>query len=147
MAYAQTSDVQARLGRDLTTAETAQATVLLEDAEILIKARIPDLDDQITDEAIDVNIVKMVEANAVVRVLRNPDGYVSETDGDYTYQMDRRLTTGALEILEHEWSLLGSSGGAFMIHLKVPTPFEGTTVYSDPTNPLFFYGPMFWNTL
>ena len=124
MAHASTSDVQARLGRALTTDELTQAATLLADAEILIKAKIPDLDDKIEDLVIDVETVKMIEANAVVRVLRNPDGFISETDGDYTYQKDRRLATGALEIQEHEWALLGTSGGVFMLHLKVPTPFE-----------------------
>lgn len=124
MAYATYSDVETRLGRPLSTEEQTQATTLLADAEILIKARIPDLADKIAENEIDTATVVMVEASAVVRLMRNPDGFIAESDGDYSYQKDKRLATGALSILEHEWALLGISKGIFLIAPKVPTPFE-----------------------
>lgn len=142
MAYAQTSDVQARLGRPLSEDETSQAAALLDDAEILIKARISDLDDKVTAGDIAEASVVMVESNAVVRLLRNPDGFISESDGDYSYQKSGRLATGALEILEHEWALLGASSGIFLINLKVKTPFEYANY--TPADPQFYYDPMFW---
>jgi hypothetical protein len=143
MAYAQTSDVQARLGRPLTVDEGLQADAFLEDAEILIKARIPDLDDKVADGDIAEASVIMVESNAVVRLLRNPDGFIGESDGNYSYQKNGKLATGALEILEHEWSLLGCGSGVFLINLKVKTPFEYATY--TPADPQFYYDPMFWN--
>jgi hypothetical protein len=122
MAYAVASDVQARLGRPLTTDETTQVTTLLADAEILIKAKISDLAEKAENEDY-LAVVKMVEASAVARLLRNPEGYTGETDGNYTYQVNYRLATGALEITDKEWSLLGVSSGMFMIVPRVQMPF------------------------
>lgn len=133
MAYAQLSDVQARLGRPLTDDEKTQAETLLEDAELEIRARIPDLDDKVTSGDISEDVVIRVEASAVKRVVKNPDGYTSETDGDYTYQINYQLASGELEITEKEWGLLGVNRGMFLINLKVPTPFER---YGDE--------PQFW---
>lgn len=124
MAYAKTTDVAGRLGRPLTTDETAQAAILLEDIELDIKQRIPDLDDRIDNGDLDGAIVVRVEASAVKRVIQNPEGYTSETDGDYTYQLNYQLASGELKLTEKEWSLLGINSELFLIHLKVPTPFE-----------------------
>ena len=69
--------------------------------------RIPDLADQIEDETIDVEDVKQVEAEAVLRSVRNPDGYASETDGTYAYTFSRELASGKLQILPDDWAVLG----------------------------------------
>lgn len=147
MPHANPSDVQSRLGRPLTEDETSQVQTLLADAEILIRARVPDLDDQVEASDDFFDIVKYVEASAVVRLIRNPNGYTSETDGDYTYQINFRLASGSLEITDREWSLLGVGSGMFLINMKVPTPLEGGRYITDPANPLFFYAPMFWEPL
>jgi hypothetical protein len=79
----------------------------LEAVERLIRRRISDLDDQITAGTLDAEDVKQVEADAVLRIVRNPEGYLSESDGTYTYQLSRDATGGALEILASEWETLG----------------------------------------
>jgi len=104
----------ARLGRPLTTDEATQVTTLLADAEILIKATISDLADKAEDPDY-VALVVMVEASAVARLVRNPEGHTGETDGNYSYQINYRLATGELEITDREWSLLGVSSGIFVI--------------------------------
>lgn len=119
MTYATVEDVETRLGRTLDDAETAQATALLADVEAIIKTRIPDLDEQITEETLAVELVVMVEANAVLRVIRNPSGYRQESDGDYSYSVDTRAAGGYLTILDSEWSLLGVTAGAFTITPKL----------------------------
>lgn len=149
MAYASSSDVQDRLGRPLTDDETTQVEALLNDAEVLIKTKVPDLEDQVTAGDLDEAIVVMIEANAVVRLIRNPNGYTSETDGSYSYQINWRLASGSLQILDSEWSLLGVSAGVFVIHPKVRTPFESAALAVDPgsleyavwsmNSPLFWY--------
>lgn len=92
----------------------------LNDAELIIKSRIPDLDDQIDDDKIDVDLVKMIEANSVVRLVRNPNAYTGETDGNYTYQINWKTATGELEILDNEWALLGISQAMFVIAPGIP---------------------------
>ena len=123
MAYAVASDVEARWGRTLTSEETSLVNVRLEDAERLIKRRIPDLDDQITNGDILEEDVVQVEADAVLRIARNPEGYVQETDGNYTYMLDRSMAAGRLEILPAEWEFLGIRLG--MVYL---TPVLGRPV-------------------
>lgn len=147
MTYASASDVAARLGRPLTADEQDQVATLLADAELLLKSRIPDLADQVTEGTITEEAVVYVTANAVKRVLKNPDGYTSETDGDYTYELNWRLLSSELDITDREWSLLGVKAGISLITLKVPTPYEDGTYITDPENPLFFYAPMFWEPL
>jgi hypothetical protein len=149
-SYAQLSDVQSRLGRPLTADEQPQVETLLEDAEIEIKERIPDLDTKATDEDFLRKVVK-VEASAVVRLIRNPDGYTSETDGDYTYQINYRLASGELTITPKEWSLLGLSSGAYAINVTPRTPFQRCAVPLDPASPEYaiwtMNSPLFWGRL
>lgn len=126
MAYAQASDVSARLGRPLTDDEVTQVNTLLGDVELAIKARIPDLADKVEDEDYLATVIK-VEANAVKRVVRNPDGYTAETDGNYSYQLNWRLNTGEIELTEKDWAELGISSGVFAFDVRAKTPFERTS--------------------
>lgn len=127
MAYAEATDVATRLGRTLTAEETALVETRLEDAERRIKHRIPDLADQIEDETIDVEDVKQVEAEAVLRSVRNPDGYASETDGTYAYTFSRELASGKLQILPDDWAVLGITAPVAVLvptfSAPVSTPF------------------------
>lgn len=115
MAYATVEDVEARLGRELTDDEETQVLALLEDVEAMIKLRIPDLDERVADGRIPERIVVMVEVNAVIRVIRNPDAFISETDGNYSYQRSSDGASGYLEILPNEWDWLTGDGGMFQI--------------------------------
>lgn len=113
MSVATTADVAAHLGRELTTAEATRAALLLAAAEALVKARVGDV------TKLDQSLLKLVEAQAVARVLRNPDGRYSESlSGEYSYQVDRLAADGVLRIAADEWELLVPQvveGGAFTI--------------------------------
>lgn len=123
MAYATPTDVEARIGRELTPDENLQVSELLEDVETLIRIKIPDLDAKVAEGTIPERLVVMIEVNAVVRVLRNPDAYVSETDGNYSYTRSANGASGYLEILALEWDWLFGGNGMFQI---VPiSPFGG----------------------
>lgn len=119
MAYASATDVTVRWARSATTEETALINVRLADVERMILRRIPTLAAQIAANTVNVEDVKQVEADAVLRLVRNPEGYLSESDGNYTYMMQQDLATGRLEILPEEWDILGvRASGMFVI---VPT--------------------------
>lgn len=107
MAYAAAADVQAVLGRTLTTEETALVERRLAQVERMILRRIPDLAAQIDAGDLDEADVIDIEAEAVLRLVRNPEGYASESDGTYSYQFDRNAASGKLEILPEEWERLG----------------------------------------
>ena len=109
---------------------------LLDDVEILIKAKIPDLDEKADDENY-LAVVVMVEASAVARLVRNPEGYTSETDGDYTYQVNYRLATGSLEITDKEWALLGVSSGVFMINASPRMPQSSLELLIQQIDPMY----------
>ena len=106
-AYATAADVQAVLGRTLDTAETALVERRLEQVERKILRRIPDLLEQIADGDLDEADVIDIEAEAVLRLIRTPEGYLSEGDGTYSYQFNRETASGKLEILAEEWERLG----------------------------------------
>ncbi|PTR26489.1 Gp19/Gp15/Gp42-like protein [Rhodococcus sp. OK519] len=118
MPYAIAEDVQAVLGRALTPEETGMVNRRLEQVERMIIRRIPDLADQITAGSIDRADVVDIEAEAVLRVVRNPEGLFSETDGTYGYQLDRETASGKLQILPEEWQTLGIRPSK--MHIIVP---------------------------
>jgi hypothetical protein len=112
MAYATPADVAVRWGRELTPEETASIAVRLEDVERLIRRTIPDLDAQVDAGTINADDVVQVESDSVLRMARNPDGFISETDGDYTYRLSDAAAANASGvgggvITEGEWWLLG----------------------------------------
>lgn len=108
MAVAGVSDVAARLGRSLTTEETAWVSTLLDDAEALILGRIPTLTARLAavPPTLSVAAVKQAEAWAVVRVLRNPDGMSQEAIDDYSYTRDKSVAGGALYISDSDWQTI-----------------------------------------
>lgn len=107
MTYAKAADVQAIYGKALTTEETALVERRLAQVERMILRRIPDLADQIEAEEIDQPDVVDIEAEAVLRVIRNPEGLYSEQDGSYGYQLSREAADNSLRITAEEWERLG----------------------------------------
>jgi hypothetical protein len=125
MAYATVADVQARYHQPLDDALTVVVGTRLADAELIIRNRIPDLDDRVADSETYEQIVVMVESEMVLRLIRNPDGYSQESDGNYSYTIYQQVASGRLEVLPDEWELLNppGAGGMFVI-----TPM----IYDDP---------------
>lgn len=123
MAYAQVQDVVDRLGRDLDGNETTLVNARLDDIELVIKARIPDLDTRALDAEYMLRLV-MVESDAVVRYVRNPTGIVGESDGSYSYRLNWSNVSGGIGVEPHEWRLLGVNSALFQIQAVLPVPWE-----------------------
>lgn len=128
MAYATYEDVEARLGRTLDSSEQQIVTTRLNDIELMIRHRIPDLDTKVSTGAIDPQLIVMIECEAILRLIRNPDGFTSETDGNYSYQISAQVASGKLDILPAEWALLGVRNGAFTIRPSLE-PYYGDCPY------------------
>lgn len=128
MAYASVEDVEARLGRDLEASESQIVTTRLNDIELMIRHRVPDLDTKVATGVIDPALVVMVECDAILRLVRNPDGFTAETDGNYSYQISKEVASGKLDILPAEWALLGVRNGAFTIRPSL-APLYGDCHY------------------
>ena len=107
MAHATVDDVELRWGRTPSDEETTLIETRLDDVERMIYRRLPDLDQWISDGDVALADVIQVESEVVLRLVRNPEGYVSESDGNYSYQMQRELASGRLTILPEEWEMLG----------------------------------------
>lgn len=139
MTYATLSDVSTRLGRPITDAEEiAQVTAWLADVEAMILARIPDLDELVADGSPSAAVVAMVEANAVIRKIRNPDGKVSEGIDDYNYRLNENARKGELFLTDEEWALLlpGAANGAWTIRPVGLRRGPGQWVHPDVWVPL-----------
>ncbi|MGK4583479.1 Gp19/Gp15/Gp42 family protein [Kitasatospora sp. HPMI-4] len=117
MPLATTADLADRLGRDLTDAETRQATALLTDASAIIIDRFPQYATSPTAAS------TAVCAAMVLRVLRNPDGKRSEQIDDYSYTIDSARSAGELYLTEHEAATLRPvRTSAFSIVPSAPVP-------------------------
>lgn len=98
---AQTTDIEARW-RPLTDQETTNAEAFLDDAWSLLLAQRPTLEADLTAGTIaEANVIRVVCA-MVLRVLKNPDGFSSETIDDYTYRRDDSLSGGLLYVTSDE---------------------------------------------
>lgn len=117
MAYATVTDVATRLGRELTDAEERQVVAWLEDLEVTILGRVPNLYALVDDGSLHERVVVMIEAAAIIRVLRNPDGKLTERIDDYSWTRASSTAEGTLGLLDSEWEQLtvDSSTGAFSI--------------------------------
>lgn len=107
MAYATSDDVVELWAKEPEPEVLVLIERRLEQVERMIRRRIPDLDAKV--EASETFLADLidVEADAVLRLVRNPEGYVSETDGAYTYQLSEALNSGQLQVLDDEWMMLG----------------------------------------
>ncbi|ASZ75360.1 head-to-tail adaptor [Mycobacterium phage JoshKayV] len=107
MAYATANDVVVLWAKEPEPEVMALISRRLEQVERMIKRRIPNLDLKVTTDATFKADLIDIESDAVLRLVRNPEGYISETDGAYTYQLATDLSQGKLTILDDEWTTLG----------------------------------------
>lgn len=124
MAYATLEDVQARYHLPIDVSMEALVTARLQDAEDMIRGRIPDLDERIDQGLLPANTVIRVISDAVIRLVRNPDGYISETDGNYTYQLSFDGGGSDLTITPNEWRDLGIRNKVRVMHVGLELPWE-----------------------
>ena len=138
MSYATVVDVATRLGRPIDdVGEQAQVQAWLDDAEALILSRIPNLPDLIADGSPTVATLVMVESNAVIRKIRNPEGYTSETIDDYTYRYNEQVRRGDIFFTDDEWGLLlPGRSGAWTITPSGARGRRGEWVHPDVWVPL-----------
>lgn len=111
MAIATFEDVEVRFYRELTEEERPLIEARLEDAENKIRSRVRGFEERVVGEPGFSETVVQVCCDAVIRLVRNPEGYVQETDGAYTYMLAHTSSDGRLTILPEEWADLGVRSG------------------------------------
>ena len=107
MAYATAQDVVTLWAKEPEPEVMTLIERRLEQVERMIKRRITNVATRAAESATFLADLVDIEADAVLRLVRNPEGYMSETDGAYTYMLQSDLTSGKLEILDDEWQTLG----------------------------------------
>ncbi|AER26398.1 head-tail adaptor Ad1 [Mycobacterium phage Astro] len=107
MAQATVADVTDFWARSPSPEEETLIQRRLEQAERLLKKSIPDFDEKCSADPVFKADVVDIEAEAVLRLVRNHEGYLSETDGNYTYMLQATDPNRKLEILTEEWEMLG----------------------------------------
>lgn len=125
MALATITEVSTRLGREIGEgAETNQVNAWIDDVEGMIKARLPNIEERISDGDLSPLVVSAVVSNVVIRKIKNPDGKQNERIDDYSYGLTADAATGELFLTDREWDLLmpTASSGAFTIR-----PYGGNT--------------------
>lgn len=93
--YATVEDVELEWNRPVPDESLAHVNHLIDRAERIVGAAVPNLADRITAGLTTAELVGDVVASMVVRVLRNPDGKRSETAGDYSYELANGDSTGS----------------------------------------------------
>lgn len=107
MAYATAQDVVTLWAKEPEPEVMTLIERRLEQVERIIRRRITNLDARVAaSDTFEADLID-IEADAVLRLVRNPEGYMSETDGAYTYQLQSDLSSGKLVILDDEWQILG----------------------------------------
>lgn len=113
--------VQATLLRPLTPSETVYMPVLCERALSQIVTALDRAGIDASQVAPDV--IADVQTDMIVRVLRNPDGFETEGDGQYSYRL-RAEASGKIELTEQDRQKLGIAGEGLFIwnpHYRTPT--------------------------
>lgn len=123
--FATVKDVEERFSRVFSDAERTLVEHRLRDVEAKIRARIRDLDERLLSEPGLRHIVVTVQCDAIIRLLRNPEGFVQETDGNYTYVLSNEAASARLVIYPEEWADLGVRSGWGVVHVVPQVPGGG----------------------
>jgi hypothetical protein len=99
-ALATPQDLADRLGRALSSVESARSGALLDDATAIIVDRFPQYGTTPTAAS------TAVCCAMVMRVLLNPNGLRSETIDDYSYTIDTARSAGELYLTDNEIAML-----------------------------------------
>lgn len=107
--FADIADLEARLGRQLSSGELDRARAVLDDASALVREEVGYTVwmDSVTgafDPALVPGSVRAIVLRAAERAMRNPGGFSAESAGDYSYQrtgvqMGVYLTDGEIKLL------------------------------------------------
>jgi hypothetical protein len=96
-------DVQARTEFDLTTRfERAFVEVLIADAVALIVDECPTVPSRLASGALSSNNYKRVVSDVVKRIIRNPEGLSSESEGGYSYTANAAAASGTFWLTDRD---------------------------------------------
>jgi aminopeptidase N len=96
-------DVQARTEFDLTTRFARDfVEVLIADAVALIVDECPTVPSRLASGALSPNNYKRVVSDVVKRIIRNPEGLSSESEGGYSYTANAAAASGTFWLTDRD---------------------------------------------
>lgn len=110
--YATVEDVREASDRPIPDSRVPYVQGRLNAAHRRLRSKALGLDDRVDSDVLDPLLVKDVIVEMVLRVLRNPRGYRSETDGDYSYSRDTQVASGRLTVTDDDLEALGFASGS-----------------------------------
>lgn len=129
--YATFSDVQDAYESTIPDAQIPWVNNLIDRAERLLFARVPGLAARIAAGTQDLTAVADAISAAVLRVVRNPAGFASETEANYAYTVDRTVAGGKLFFTGDDLALVRAvapGGYGRQFH----SPITRTSTLGDP---------------
>jgi hypothetical protein len=104
-----TTDALESRWRPLSAEEETVAQTLLDDAWLMLRRRFSSLaDDVLTDDDLSADAVRVM-CSAVLRVMRNPDGFKRESIDDWSGERDSGTADGSLYFTDAELAALSDS--------------------------------------
>ena len=131
MSWTTFADVTDRWVGSGAPTDTDLVNALIADAEAVILAEFPKIQDRIDDERLSINVVKMVVVRMVSRVLRNPENltYWQQQTGPFGQARNFGSSGSDIWLTSDELKLLAPTtrGKAFEINLA-PNAVSGSVV-------------------
>lgn len=105
--FAEPADIAKRHNVTFDEGETTQCEAFMEDVSAGIRAKRPQIDEQITAGAVSAKVVRGVVCQVVARMLTTAGkaGLSGETYPEYSYQLSSAATAGLL-LSDAEWELI-----------------------------------------
>lgn len=116
-------DVKTRSTRAISESQKPWVEAKLGDAWEMLKAKVPGLVERIESEDLSNGLVVAILAEAVIRVLKNPNSVRSTGIDDAQVTIDYTVASGRLYFLDEELALLMPSvaaSGFYSVPLGVP---------------------------
>lgn len=108
-------DVRERYEQVIPDDQSGYLSQLIDEAVIVLGAQVGDLG------TYPPATVKMLLIRAVMRVLRNPEGFTAESEGTYNYNLSQRVASGSIWFPNDEVAMLvPTSLGVGSIRTRVP---------------------------
>jgi hypothetical protein len=130
------SDVEARW-RALSAGERVRTATLIEDASAILRSKVSRLDGRIADATLDPILVRSAVVSAVIRALRNPEGYRQEVNGDNSVTYAGDGTPGEITFTPDEVMRLAPAGtirfGSARLHSTLETTGFETALDQTPS--------------
>lgn len=127
MATTTFADVDEFVKRDIPSSDQTWVEGKIDEAEALIETYVGDVEDWITvDPAKREPKIILVTCRMVDRVIKNPDGLATESDGDYSYGRFGSLASGEVYLSRSDLRMLGVGlrrrFGSIRLHLPPESP-------------------------